>query len=424
VTTEPARSAGRLCSFRYHPQVREDEGVVVIGGGQAGLATSHELTRAGVPHVVLERNRIGETWRNRWDSFCLVTPNWSVKLPGGEYDGDDPDGYMVKDDIVSHLERYATSFSAPVREGVAVSSVAQVPEGGFLVETSDGEMRAGAVVVATGTYRTPYRPAGASSLPADLPQLDLDAYRSPSALPPGDVLVVGSGQSGCQIAEELVEAGREVFLSCGRAPWVQRTIGDSDIVWWAAETGFLDMPVSALASPAARLEANILATGHGGGHTLNLRTLRAQGVTLLGHFAGAEGHVARFAPDLGDAQAWGDDRYRKFRELVANTVSERGWSMPDMPDPEPFDGSAPETVDLSGIGAVLFTGGFRPDFSWVRIPGACDEMGFPLQKGGASTVAPGLYFVGVHFQRKRKSSIFYGVGEDASIVAGHIASGR
>jgi putative flavoprotein involved in K+ transport len=404
--------------------MRGDGGVVIIGGGQAGLATSHELTQAGVEHVVLERDRIGQTWRERWDSFCLVTPNWSVKLPGGEYDGDDPDGYMVKDEIVAHLERYASSFAAPVREGVAVDSVSPAAGGGYQVETSDGALQADAVVVATGTYRTPFRPSGAASLPAGLTQLSVDEYRNPSALPPGKVLVVGSGQSGCQVAEELMEAGRDVFLSCGRAPWVQRTLGDRDIVWWAAETGFLDMPVAALPGPAARLEANILATGHGGGHTLNLRTLRAQGVTLLGHFVGADDHVARFAPDLGEAQAWGDDRYGKFRDLVAKTAADRGWTMPDMPDPEPFDPTAPESLDLSDVGAVLFTGGFRPDFSWVRVPGGFDEMGFPLQQDGASSVADGLYFVGVHFQRKRKSSIFFGVGEDASILAEHIAASR
>jgi putative flavoprotein involved in K+ transport len=403
--------------------MREDGGVVVIGGGQAGLATSHELSRAGVEHVVLERDRIGATWRNRWDSFCLVTPNWSVKLPGGEYDGDDPDGYMLKDEIVAHLERYAGSFSAPIREGVPVWSVAPADDG-FLLDTSDGELRAAAVVVATGTYRTPYRPAGAATIPPDILQLDVDAYRNPSALPAGKVLIVGSGQSGCQVAEELHEAGRDVFLSCGRAPGLTRRIGDRDIVWWAAETGFLDAAVGSLPSPMARLEANILATGHGGGHDLNFRTLRRDGVTLLGRFLGVDGRTARFAPDLGESLAWGDDRYHRFMELVRKVVDERGLAEPDVAPLEPFDPTAPESLDLAGFGAILFTGGFRPDFSWVHVPGGFDEMGFPVQHDGASSAAPGLYFAGVHWQRKRKSSIFYGVGEDASIVAEHIASNR
>lgn len=404
--------------------MHEDGGVVVIGGGQAGLATSHELSRAGVEHVVLERDRIGETWRNRWDSFCLVTPNWSVQLPGGEYRGDDPNGFMVKDEIVSHLERYASSFSAPVREGVGVSSVEPAADGGFIVQTPDDDLRADTVVVATGTYRKPYRPAGAATLPADLFRLDIDAYRNPSALPQGKVLVVGSGQSGCQVAEELNEAGRDVFLSCGRAPGLTRRIGDRDIVWWAAETGFLDAPVESLPSPASRLEANILATGHGGGRDLNFRTLRRDGVTLLGRFLGVDARTARFAPDLGESLAWGDDRYHRFMELVRTLVDERGLPEPGVPPLEPFDPTAPESLDLAGFGAVLFTGGFRPDFSWIRVDGGFDDMGFPVQKDGASSVAPGLYFVGVHFQRKRKSSIFYGVGEDASIVAKHITSTR
>ena len=159
--------------------------VVVIGGGQAGLATSHQLVEAGVEHVVLERDRVAQTWRNRWDSFCLVTPNWSVKLPGGEYDGNDPDGFMLRDEIVDHLERYAASFQAPVREGVEVSSLDPNPDGGFLLRTSDGELAADTVVVATGTYRKPYRPAGAATVPADIAQLDVDTYRNPSALPAG-----------------------------------------------------------------------------------------------------------------------------------------------------------------------------------------------------------------------------------------------
>jgi putative flavoprotein involved in K+ transport len=223
------------------------------------------------------------------------------------------------------------------------------------------------------------------------------------------------------VAEELLEAGRDVFLACGRAPWAFRRLGDHDVVWWAAQSGFLDHPVGMLPSPTARLEANILATGHGGGHDLNLRTLRRDGVTLLGRFAGAEGRTARFAPDLAESQTWGDDRYLKFRELILKTAAERGMETPEMPDPEPFDGAAPEELDLTGFGAVLFTGGFRPDYTWVRVPGALDDMGFPAQVDGASTAADGLYFVGVHFLRKRKSSIFYGVGEDATIVAGHVA---
>ena len=399
--------------------------VVVVGGGQAGLAASYELTQAGIEHVVLERGRVGQTWRDRWDSFCLVTPNWTLRLPGGPYDGDDPDGYLPRDDIVAYLEGYATSFGAPVRSGVEMHSLDRLPEGGFVVRTSAGDLQAGSVVLSTGAYQRPYRPPGAETLPAGLLQIDLTGYTNPESLPPGKVLVIGSGQSGCQLAEELHEAGREVVLACGRAPWAPRRIGGRDIVWWVVETGFLDMGFEALPNPKERLTANILATGHGGGHDLSLRTLRAMGITLTGRFLGATDHRARFAPDLADSVAWGDERYRQLMGLVRKLVAERGLEPPDIPEPEAFDGQAPEEVSLDGFGAVVFTGGFRPDYgSCVPWPEAFDDLGFPIQRDGASTVIDGLYFVGVHFLRKRKSTLFLGVGEDAAIVARTIGERR
>ena len=397
--------------------------VVVIGGGQAGLATSHELSRAGVEHVVLERARIGASWTERWESFCLVTPNWTAQLPGSPYDGDDPDGFMLREEIVAHLERYAAELDAPIHEGVEVGSLDPAPGGGFALRTSEGDLRAGSVVVATGAYQRPFRPAGAQTLPADIPQLDVEDYRNPEELPDGGVLIVGSGQSGCQIAEELLESDREVFLACGRAPWAPRRVGDRDTVWWAVEGGFMDQTPADVPWPAARLVANSVATGRGGGHDLHLRTLRASGATLLGHFLGAEGGRARFADDLAESVAWGDERCGELLQLIRKVVDERGLPMPDLPDPEPFDASAPTELDLARVGAVLFAGGFRPDYGgWVHVPGAFDEMGFPVHVEGSSTVAEGLYFVGVHFLRKRKSSLLLGVGEDAEVVAGQIAA--
>ena len=395
---------------------------VVIGAGQAGLAVSHELEQRGVEHVVLERGRIGQRWRTRWESFCLVTPNWTVRLPGAPYDGDDPDGYMPRDEIVAYLERYAAGFGAPVREGIKVTSLAEAPAGGFLLQTSDGEIRAKSVVVATGAYQRAHRPEAAGTLPAGLPQIDAEEYRSPAELPPGSVLVVGSGQSGCQIAEELHEAGREVFLACGRAPWLPRRIGEHDLMWWFLETGFADQKAAELPTPAARLVSNVLATGRNGGHDLHLRTLRDAGVTLLGHFLGADGHRARFADDLGESVAWGDDRYREMVGRVDKLVEERGLPAPALEEPAPFDGAAPQELDLSGVGSVIFAGGFRPDYGWVDVPGAFDELGFPLHTEGASSAAAGLYFVGVHFLRTRKSSLLCGVGEDAAVVARQLAA--
>jgi putative flavoprotein involved in K+ transport len=398
-------------------------GVVVVGAGQAGLAVSCELTRAGVPHAVLEKGRVGETWRGRWDSFCLVTPNWSVQLPDHAYDGDDPDGFMPRDEIVAYLERYASAVQAPVREGVEVTALRPGGGGGLILDTSHGVLEAETVVLTTGAYQRPHRPAAAASLPADLQQIDAEDYRNPADLPEGRVLVVGSGQSGCQIAEELHHAGRDVYLACGRAPWASRRIGERDLVWWVLETGFLDAPVSSLPDPRARLAANVLATGHGGGRDLHLRTLRRTGVTLLGRLLGAEGRRARFAPDLAASVAWGDERRGQLMDLVRKLVAERGLPQPEIAEPEPLDCRTPEDLDLSDFGAVVFTSGFRPDYeSWVHCPGAFDELGFPVQEDGASTVVDGLYFVGVHFLRKRKSSIFLGVAEDAAIVADKIAT--
>lgn len=397
---------------------------VVVGGGQAGLAASRELTEAGVEHVVLERGRLGETWRNRWDSFCLVTPNWSVQLPGYPYDGSDPDGFMLRDEIVAYLERYAASVSAPVREGVNVNSLELARGGGFNVSTDSETLHADSVVLATGAFQRAHRPASAAKLPEDLLKIDISDYTNADALPPGRVLVVGSGQSGCQIAEELHEAGRDVVIACGKAPWVPRRIGEHDLVWWAAESGFFDAPVESLPAPSARLAANILATGHNGGHDLHLRTLRAKGVTLAGRLEGATDRRARFASDLAASVAWGDERYMQFTGLVKKVVAERGMKMPDLEPPPPFDPSAPEELDLAGFGVVVFAGGFRPDFaSWLPWTEAFDEFGFPIQRDGASTIVPGLYFVGTHFQRKRKSSLLIGVGEDAAIVARTIAGG-
>jgi len=398
------------------------ERVVVVGAGQAGLSVSHELTALGVEHLVLERGRVGNTWRGRWDTFCLVTPNWSVQLPGGQYEGIEPDAYMPRDDIVRHLERYARSFSAPVREGVEVRSIDRA-QGGFTLRTAEGDIATDIVVLTTGAYQRPHRPAAGATIPADVQVIDAERYRNPDGLEAGRVLVVGSGQTGCQLAEEFADAGREVVLACGRAPWTPRRIGGRDIVHWVRDTGFFDQTRAQLPSPQARLVANIQASGHGGGHDLHFRTLRARGVTLVGRLAGVEGRRVRFADDLAQSVAFGDARYLEFRTLIEQTCQREAIPMPDMPDPAPFDTRSPSSMELDGLGAVVFTSGFRPDYaSWVHIPGAFDAMGFPVETDGASDVAPGLFFCGVHFMRKRKSSLLIGVGEDARLVARAIAS--
>jgi pyridine nucleotide-disulfide oxidoreductase len=394
---------------------------VVVGGGQAGLAASHELTRQGVDHVVLERERIGQAWRDRWDSFCLVSPNWFIQLPGGAYAGDEPDGFLPRDDVVAHLEGYRAAHGLPVREGVEALLV-ESGEDGFRLRTTTGDLQARFLVLATGAYQRPYRPPAAETLPSSLLQIDVGDYRNPGVLPPGRVLVIGSGQSGCQIAEELHEAGREVVLSCGKAAWVARRVGGRDIFHWFVDTGFLAEPVESLPVPVAKLAANPIATGHGGGHDLDLRVLRAKGVTLVGHFLGASGGELLFADDLGESLAWGDERRGLLMDAIRTTAAGLGQPDPEIPDPEPFDPASPERVSLDGFGTVIFAGGFRPSYqSWLPWRDAFDDLGFPIQREGASSVVDGLYFVGVHWLRQRKSALLYGVGEDAAIVARAIA---
>jgi putative flavoprotein involved in K+ transport len=399
----------------------ETADLVVIGAGQAGLSLSHELAHAGIDHLVLERGRVGQTWRGRWESFCLVIPNWTVQLPGWPYRGGDPDAFMPRDAIVAHLVDYARGFRAPVREGVNVAAVEPGDDGGFLLRTSSGDICARQVVLASGGYQKPHRPLAAAQLPASLHVIDAEAYTTPGALPPGPVLVVGSGQTGCQLAEELVESGRETHLACGRAPWVPRRFDGRDVWKWVVETPFNETTLADLPSPSARLRANPQASGRRGGHDLHYRTLVASGVTMLGHFLGYQDGVAHFAPDVAESVAFGDARYAEICTLIRTMCASRGVQPPEMPPPAPFAIEAVERLRLDRFGAVIFTSGFRPDYtSWVRFPSAFDSLGFPIQRDGSSTVVPGLHFMGVHFQRKRKSATFLGVAEDAAVLAERI----
>jgi putative flavoprotein involved in K+ transport len=395
----------------------QDQQVVVIGAGQAGLAVSSSLTALDVEHVVLERARVAETWRRRWDSFCLVTPNWTMSLPGAPYSGDDPEGFAPRDEIVGYLERYAADTRTPVSEGVAVTSLEAAPADGFLLRTSAGDLQARRVVVCTGAFQRPHRPDVAASFPEHVLVLDVQDYVGPTSLPEGRVLVVGSGQTGCQLAEELHLAGRDVWLACGRAPWAPRRPDGRDIVDWLAESTFFDTPVHALPRPVNRLGANVQATGARGGHDLHYRTLQAMGVQLLGRLSGVDGHRASFADDLAASVAFGDARYADIRKMMHDQLGARGLPAPELPDPAPFRCDPPRDLDLHGLAAVIFTAGFRPDYDgWVQFP-AFDASGFPLTEDGASTVVPGLFFCGVHYLRTVKSALLLGVGDDAAVVA-------
>lgn len=397
--------------------------VVIIGAGQAGLSLSHELTRSKREHVIFERGCVGQGWRARWDSFCLVLPNWTVQLAGQPYAGPDPDGFMDRDVFVEYLASYARSFEAPVREGVSVDSLEAGAGGGFLLRTTIGEITAREVVIATGGYQTPYRPAGIEALPPSLTVIDADGYANPAGLPPGRVLVIGSGQTGCQVAEELRLAGRDVVIACGRAPWQPRRVGDRDIMAWVAGTPFLNMTAADLPSPMARLAPNPQASGRFGGHDLHYRTLQALGVVLVGHFLGVGDGRVRFADDLAESVAFGDARYGDIREMVRKSAIAQGLAVPEMPAPPSFIADPPSSVDLGDLAAVVITSGFRPDYRrWVNLAGAFDEMGFPIAEQGSSTVVPGLHFMGVPFQRKRMSATLLGVGEDAEVLAERMMS--
>jgi putative flavoprotein involved in K+ transport len=399
--------------------------VAVIGAGQAGLATSWYLSKAGVEHAVFESGRVAETWRSRrWDSFCLVTPNWSVKLPGAIYSGTDPDGFMSLGELTAFFDSWAASFSAPVQEGSHVSCLEADSAGRFVLDVAGQPVSAQTVVVASGAYQKAHRPAGAEAIPNHVHQLLAEEYSNPGGLPSGSVLIVGSGQTGCQLAEELHEAGRRVFLACGRCVWVPRRLGDHDIVWWMVESGFMDRTPDKLPSPAARLLANPQATGHGNGHDLHFRTLHAMGVELVGRFLGAEGTALRFADDLAASVDFGDARWAELRGVIDAYCARTGIPTPAYPIPPPMRIETRTELDISRdeIGTVIWTTGYRPDYAWVRFP-VFDEMGFPIQTDGCSSV-PGRYFVGVHWMRKNKSSILYGVGEDAKVVVNQIVGGH
>ena len=403
--------------------MREDVEVAIVGAGQAGLATSWFLEQAGVDHVVLEAGRVAETWRSRrWDSFCLVTPNWTVKLPGGEYSGADPDGYMDLAELVDHFQKWADSFHAPVRGGSEVTAV-EAEGDRFELSVPGGEIRARSVVVATGGYQRAFLPAGAEELPPGVASLRAEDYTNPDALAPGAVLVVGSGQTGCQLAEELHESGRKVIVACGRCPWAPRRFGGHDIVWWVVESGFWNRTLQQLPSPAARLLGNVQATGHDGGHDLHYRTLDAMGVELVGRYLGVEDGAVHFADDLSQSLDAADALTGVFRKFVDDLCARRGlehhW---EMPPPLRPSARTRADIDREKISTVIWTSGYRPDYGWVRFP-VFDEMGFPVQEDGRTAV-PGLYFMGVHFQRKAQSAVIYGAGEDAEIVAGHIVTNR
>ena len=403
--------------------------VVIIGGGQAGLALSHYLTRRGRTHLVLEQGRVGETWRSgRWDSFTLNTPNWMTQLPGFPYQGDDPDGFLPREDIVAYLEQYAASFHAPLQCGVRVTAVRQQPGGGgYLVDAEEITVKARNIVLATGAYPKPKLPTASAALSVDICQLHTSEYRNPQMLPSGAVLVVGTGQSGCQIAEELHESGRQVYLStssCGRAP---RRYRGKDSTWWLSRLGFFDRTLDQLPSPTAKFACNPHVSGNHGGHDINLRQFARQGMILLGHVQAAQGKQMILAPDLEENLTKADAFAAQITQGIDEYIKRTGMDVAanntirEVPPTGALTAKPILTLDLqsAGINTIIWATGYKLDFGWMHLP-VFDQTGYPVHQRGV-TAYPGLYFLGLHWLYKTKSALLYGVGEDAAFIASAIA---
>jgi putative flavoprotein involved in K+ transport len=398
---------------------------IVIGAGQAGLAVSRRLLDAGVEHLVLERRRVACTWREqRWDSFCLVTPNWQCTLPEFPYAGSDPDGFMVNDEIVAYVRAFAASFAAPVYEGVAVKRVS-ARAGRFEVTTSHGSVTATQVVLAVGGYHLPALPRLAERLPERVTQLHSSQYRNPCSLPDGAVLVVGSGQSGAQIAEDLLLAGREVHLCVGSAPRVARFYRGRDCVAWLHDMGHYDMPVTEHPEGlAARREPNHYVTGRGGGRDIDLRAHALAGMQLHGRLLDAHGSALTLAGDLRANLDAADATAERIKDAIDGWIARSGVEAPVeeryVPVWQPVaDGGGVLDLAAAGIRTVIWGTGFRSDWSWVDAP-AFDGSGYPANVRGVTSV-PGLYVVGLPWLHSWGSGRFAGIARDAEHLAAQIS---
>ena len=397
---------------------------LVIGGGQAGLAMSHHLKRRGLPHLVLERGRIGERWRSeRWDGLKFQFPNWSVRLPDFPFPHDDPDGFADLSAIVDFIDAYAGFVAPPIRCGVNVTRLSHDGADGFIAETSEGAIAADNVVVATGPYQRPLLPDLLRDAP-DLFQVHASRYLNPEQLPAGAVLVVGAGASGAQIAEELHRAGRRVFLSVGQTARLPRRYRGHDMIWWFEQLGIFDR------TPEERgpLRVYPAITGAYGGHTIDYRRFAGEGITLLGRVVAARGRVLDIAPGLGKSLAEADLYYEAFLDMADEHARNRGLSLPDDPAararlPDPSCVTEPvRRLDLraESIGAVIWATGYGVDFGWIDCP-VFDHHGAPVQRGGVTALG-GLYFLGLQWMSRMASSFMSGVGDDAAVLADHIAT--
>jgi putative flavoprotein involved in K+ transport len=398
---------------------------LIIGGGHAGLTMSHSLKQRGVAHLVLERHRIAERWRSeRWDGLRFQFPNWSVRLPDFPFPHTDPDGFATSGEIVDFITAYAGFVEAPIRCGVAVTSLRRRDGvSGFVAETSDGPIVADNVVVATGPYQCPVVPAALRD-DIDVFQVHASRYLNPDQLPSGAVLVIGSGASGSQIAEELLRAGRRVYLSVGRHSRLPRRYRGRDLIWWLSAMG-IDQTPAEQRDPSRLLP---VITGAYGGHTIDFRSFAADGVTLLGRVKAVREGIMEIAPDLADSLATGDGIYATFLDMADAHVERHGLDIPQDPAaravlPDPLCLTEPLRrlgIGAAGIGAVIWATGYGVDFGWIDVP-VLDGQGKPVHRHGITDV-PGLYFLGLQWLSRLNSSFLSGVGEDAAALAHHIAA--
>jgi putative flavoprotein involved in K+ transport len=405
----------------------EELPVVVVGGGQAGLAISWHLSRAGIEHAVLERDTALHNWRDqRWDSFCLVTPNWQCRLPGYHYDGADPDGFMVAAELNEWLAGYVASFDPPLRENTAVLSVRPSESGvGFDVRTSTGDIWAEQVVVATGGYHSPALPRLAERLPATIAQLHSSQYKNPEQLPDGSVLVVGTGQSGAQIAEDLLLAGRDVHLAVGRAPRFARRYRGRDVIAWMHDTGHYGKPVTDKPVEERHQDkTNHYVTGRDGGRDIDLRSFALQGMALHGHLAGEHDGMLVFADDLEQNLDAADSVYNGINELIDEHIAAHGLVTADPPSRyEPVwrpSGEHESQLPAAAFSAIVWATGFVRDYGWLRA-GVFDGTGHPVHLRGVTSV-PGLFFLGLPWLHTWGSGRFAGIELDAGHIAEHLLS--
>jgi putative flavoprotein involved in K+ transport len=406
--------------------MHEEVEVVVVGGGQAGIAMSEHLSDAGVPHVILERGRIAEKWRSgRWDSLVANGPAWHDRFPGLEFDTA-PDAFVPKEQVADYFDAYARKIAAPVRCGVTVTLVRKNDgRPGFTVETSEGAIDARFVVAATGPFQQPMIPPIIPGS-AGVEQIHSAAYRNPGQLAAGGVLVVGAGSSGVQIATELRESGRRVYLSVGPHDRPPRRYRGRDNVWWLGVLGKWDMSTP----PLGAEHVTIAVSGANGGHTVDFRDLAAQGIALAGQTASFAGGTVRFKADLRDNIAAGDANYLSLLDEADAYIARNGLDLPEEPQarvlgPDPDSVTSPLLeLDLAGAGVttILWATGYATDFGWLKVD-AFDGNGRPRHQRGVSS-QPGVYFLGLPWLSRRGSSFIWGVWHDARYIADQICIQR